>query len=99
MMRIAHRVMNLATQAIRLGAAAAAIAVACSLMGATPLLAQRAITGKVTDRNSGLPVVSAAVTVEGTTVGATTRDDGTYRITQVPTGTRVVTARRVGYSP
>ena len=99
MLRIAHRVMNLATPAIRVGAAAAAIAVAASLIGATPLLAQRTITGKVTDRNSGLPVISVAVTVEGTTVGATTRDDGTYRINQVPTGTRVVTARRVGYSP
>lgn len=57
MMRIAQSVVNLATPVIRRGAAAVAFAAAASLIGATPLLAQRAISGKITDRNSGLPIV------------------------------------------
>ena len=57
------------------------------------------ITGKVTDLQSGAPLAAATVLVEGTSLGATTRDDGTYRIAQVSAGIRSVLARRVGYAP
>src|SRR5262245_5890911 len=58
----------------------------------------QAVTGKVTDA-AGVPLVSVGVSIDGTTLGATTRDDGTYRITGIPVGSRVVIARRVGYTP
>jgi TonB-linked SusC/RagA family outer membrane protein len=57
------------------------------------------IAGKVSDRVSGAPLVAVTVAVEGTNVGATTREDGTYRLTQVPAGARMIVARRVGYAP
>ncbi len=61
-------------------------------------LAAQAISGKVTDAG-GTPTAGVAVTVEGTTLGGMTREDGTYRITGVTAGSRTVVARRVGFSP
>ncbi len=43
------------------------------------LLAQRTITGKVTDEN-GAPVANVSVTVKGTKTGVTTKEDGSYSI-------------------
>lgn len=50
------------------------------LCTAGSLLAQRTITGKVTDEK-GDPIPSASVTVKGTTTGSATKDDGTYALT------------------
>ena len=61
-------------------------------------LGAQGITGKVTDAGGG-PLAAVSVSVEGTNLGAVTRDDGTYRIAGVPAGGRVVVARRVGYTP
>lgn len=47
------------------------------LFSAGILLAQKTITGKVTDEK-GEPIPSASVTVKGTTTGATTGEDGSY---------------------
>ena len=57
-----------------------------------------AVVGKFTDA-AGLPVSGASVSIEGTTIGAQSRDDGTYRIAQVPPGTHTLVARRIGYLP
>ena len=51
---------------------------------ASQAMAQRTITGKVTDEN-GNPIANVSVLVKGTTVGTTTKDDGTYSIA-VPNG-------------
>jgi len=56
------------------------------------------ITGRVIDRASQQPVVGATVRVVGTTRGAQTSDQGTYRITGVPTGAVSVQALRIGYA-
>ena len=44
----------------------------------------------------GTPAVKAAdtvsVTIDGTTIGALTRDDGTYRITGAPAGAQIIVA-------
>ena len=61
-------------------------------------LSAQAIIGKVTDAAGG-PLAAVSVSVDGTNLGAVTRDDGTYRIAGVPVGARVVVARRVGYTP
>lgn len=47
----------------------------CSLL----MLAQRTITGKVTDEK-GNPIANASVLVKGTTTGTTTKTDGSYSI-------------------
>lgn len=57
------------------------------------------ITGKVTNARTGEPLAVATVRVQGTELGAITSDDGTYRITRVPAGAHVVTARRIGFAP
>ena len=46
---------------------------------ATQAMAQRTITGKVTDEK-GNPVANASVMVKGTTVGTSTKSDGTYSL-------------------
>lgn len=46
---------------------------------ATQALAQRTITGKVTD-DKGVPLPNVSVVVKGTTVGTTTKEDGTYSL-------------------
>lgn len=47
---------------------------------ATQALAQRTITGKVTDEK-GLPVPNASVMIKGTTSGTTTKADGSFSLT------------------
>ena len=56
-----------------------------------------AITGTVRDRATQQPVASAQVTVVGTTRGALTNDQGSYRLTGVPAGSYQVRVLRIGY--
>ncbi|HEX2630715.1 MAG TPA: carboxypeptidase-like regulatory domain-containing protein, partial [Chitinophagaceae bacterium] len=52
------------------------------------LFAQRTITGKVTD-DKGNPLPNVSVIVKGTTVGTTTKTDGTYSLS-VPSNGRTI---------
>src|SRR5699024_8404492 len=56
------------------------------------------VTGTVTD-NSGevLPGVNIVVEIEGKAIGASTDSDGQYTITNVPEGTRQITAKFIGF--
>ena len=56
------------------------------------------ITGRVIDRATQQPVIGATVRVVGTTRGAQTSDQGTYRITGVSAGAVNVQALRIGYA-
>jgi TonB-linked SusC/RagA family outer membrane protein len=56
------------------------------------------ITGLVTDARTGAPIASAAVEVEGARLAATTSENGRYRLTAVPAGSRVIVVRRIGYA-
>ena len=58
--------------------------------------AQRRVTGVVTG-NAGEPVSSASVTVQGTTIGVHTAEDGRYTLNNVPAGAQVLVVRRLGY--
>jgi len=57
------------------------------------------IRGHITDATTGAPLAGVQVRVDGTTIGAQTGADGTYTITGAPTGSRVLSTRRLGYSP
>jgi TonB-linked SusC/RagA family outer membrane protein len=57
------------------------------------------IRGRVTDAATDAPLAGVQVRVEGTGIGALTGSDGTYTITGAPTGSRVLTTRRLGYAP
>jgi hypothetical protein len=58
--------------------------------GAVDEEATGTISGKVTDDND--PIADAEVVVEGTTLSATTDENGDYTIADVPVGTYMVTA-------
>ncbi|AHG93829.1 TonB-dependent outer membrane protein, SusC/RagA (plasmid) [Gemmatirosa kalamazoonensis] len=71
----------------------------------TPLAAQAqnaqstgTISGTVTD-SAGTPVAGARVTVEGTALAIGSGQTGRFTLAGVPTGTRVVSARVLGYRP
>lgn len=53
---------------------------------ATQALAQRTVTGKVTD-DKGNPLVNVSVLVRGTTTGTVSKEDGSYSLT-IPANAR-----------
>jgi hypothetical protein len=57
------------------------------------------LRGKVTDRESGEPLIGANVTVEGTNLGAATDVNGEYVILSVLPGTYTMKVTYIGYSP
>jgi TonB-dependent starch-binding outer membrane protein SusC len=65
---------------------------------AAPAVAQEAGTleGRVVDA-TGAPITGAQITIAGTQMGGITAQDGTFRIRNVPAGTREVRAQRIGY--
>lgn len=64
---------------------------------ATQALAQRTITGKVTD-DKGNPMANVSVLVRGTTTGTTTKEDGSYSLT-VPANAKALLFSSVDMSP
>jgi len=57
------------------------------------------IAGRVSDANSGIPIVGASVRVSGTQIGAATTEDGRYTIRGVRPGATEVVVTRIGYEP
>lgn len=68
------------------------------LMQITPLQATTVgnLSGRVTDKSTREGLPSAAVQIQGTTMGANSKPNGDYLIMNVPPGTYTVTARLVG---
>lgn len=50
---------------------------------------QRTITGKITDKETGEPMIGVTVVLKGTTIGTTTDVDGNYRLSAGPDETIV----------
>ena len=67
-----------------------------SVVLASSASAQRRVSGRVTDQVSGQGVPGAAIQVQGTAIGTTAADDGTFAI-QVPDAPLVLIVRRIGY--
>ncbi|MFQ5753111.1 MAG: carboxypeptidase-like regulatory domain-containing protein, partial [bacterium] len=55
------------------------------------------IAGKVIDQKTGEPLIGANVVIVGTTMGASTDNDGFYFIINVPPGNYSVTTSYIGY--
>jgi len=74
---------------------------ACMMLAPFLLLAGTTgkITGRITDRATGEGLISANVTVVGTSLGAATNIDGYYVIVNVPPGTYEVRVTMVGFAP
>ncbi|HMH84243.1 MAG TPA: SusC/RagA family TonB-linked outer membrane protein, partial [Gemmatimonadales bacterium] len=71
---------------------------ACSAAFSTDVQAQGSITGKVTAAQDGRPIAGASVMVIGTNRTGRTDTSGTYHIVEVPSGTRQVRARLLGFA-
>lgn len=69
------------------------------LMPALLLAQDGKLRGRVTDKESGEPLIGANVTIDATTLGATTDINGDYVILSVPAGTYTLKASYIGYSP
>jgi TonB-linked SusC/RagA family outer membrane protein len=72
------------------------VSILFSVLLASPASAQRRVTGRVTDQTSGQPVPGAAILVQGTQIGTSAGDSGTFAL-QVPDGPVTVIVRRIGY--
>jgi TonB-dependent starch-binding outer membrane protein SusC len=57
------------------------------------------VRGRVTEGPSGRGIPEAQVSITGTRLGATTNASGEFSILAVPTGSRTIAARRIGYQP
>lgn len=77
-------------------------------LGALPVVAaglaaqSGTITGKVTNAESGRPIENASVTATmsgGSTFGAVSGADGTFRIVNLPDGAYAVSVMAIGYAP
>ena len=61
--------------------------------------AMGSVRGTVVEAGSRRPVSDVQVLVVGSSLGAVTGGDGTFRLTNVPAGERVLRARRLGFQP
>ena len=55
------------------------------------------VVGRVLAARTTQPLASVTIEIEGTRLGAVTDGDGRFRIPNVPTGSRTIVARRIGY--
>ena len=79
-----------------------ALSLALALSTAPALLMAQAtgtVRGRVTDASAARGIPDVQVMVTGTRIGSVTGTDGAYTLTAVPSGTRSITARRLGYQP
>lgn len=60
--------------------------------------AQGTVSGKVTDAKTGKGVSGVNVSIDGGASGAQTAEDGSYKLTGISAGTRIVSVRLVGYA-
>lgn len=68
------------------------------LLSSSFLLAQRTITGKVTDAENGEPMIAASVLVKGTSTGTVTDTDGNFSL-NVPDNAATLVISFIGYTP
>ena len=87
---------------LRRGALLLALAIPFALTNPSAAAAQATtgtLRGRVTDAASGRGIPEASVTIAGTRIGALTGQQGEFTLVSVPTGSRIVEARRIGYQP
>lgn len=70
----------------------------CLLLFSNVLLAQKTVTGKITDSNDNQPVAGATISVKGTNVATQTDASGNFSVS-VPGGRNTLTISSVGYTP
>jgi hypothetical protein len=69
------------------------------LLPALVLAQDGKLRGKVTDKESGDPLIGANITIDGTTLGAAADLNGDYVVLGVPAGVYTVKVSYIGYQP
>jgi iron complex outermembrane receptor protein len=67
------------------------------VLAPTMLLAGGSVSGRVTAKGEGEPIVGVNVLLQGTVRGTTTNTRGEYRLADVPAGTKTLIFSMVGY--
>jgi TonB-dependent starch-binding outer membrane protein SusC len=67
-----------------------------SLLLSVTAIAQKSVTGKVTNATDNQPVVGATVAVKGTRTGTTTGPDGSFTLS-VPAGKNIIVISSIGF--
>ncbi len=68
------------------------------LSDSAPTTGEAIVSGRVVNKD-GAPIGDARVTVSGTNVSTMTAANGTFRMANLPSGTRALVVRRVGFNP
>ena len=75
------------------------LVLAVTVLFVTSAFAQNAtVRGRLTDVDSGQPLVSASVLIVGTTIGAASDADGNYVVSNIPPGAYNIRATYLGYT-
>ena len=75
------------------------LAIAFAIAIPTSLLAQNGqVTGTITDRDTGAPLATVQVYLQGTSIAGLSSATGTFSLANVPPGTYTVIAQRIGYT-
>jgi len=69
---------------------------AALLVSATPVIAQKAISGTITDASTNSPLIGVSIFVEGTTTGTISDFEGNYEL-NIPEEANVLTFSYIGY--
>ncbi len=72
--------------------------IAIVMLNIATVVAQGTVTGKVVDATSEEGLISATITIKGTTIGSVTANDGSFTINNVPSGEQTVVITYLGYT-
>ena len=88
-----HALAGMAAALLAIGAASAP-----ALHAQTPATTGT-ISGTVTESGSGRPLANVRISIEGTTLGTVSREDGQFTLPNVPAGTHRIQAAFIGFAP
>lgn len=73
------------------------VVVAMAVPGGLAAQATGTVSGTATDRETGAPLPTVQIYLEGTQFGGLSTATGTFTLSNVPPGTYTVIAQRIGY--
>src|SRR5690606_19308766 len=68
-----------------------------ALLTSAPHLRAQQVTGRVTNQQTGEPLAAVQVFIAGSGIGALSQQNGRYLLLNVPAGTHILTAERIGF--
>src|SRR5215218_8885265 len=94
---VTRRRAGMSSREVRAGLFAMAMAVAGLYPGVLVAQGTGTVRGTVVESSSRRPISDVQILVAGSSMGAVTGSDGTFRLNNVPQGERVLRVRRLGF--